>query len=618
MSSDTSMVSSLPRWDVSEYFPAVDSPEFRGAVEALGNRVSHVRERVDALDIRRQSAVPVTPETIAAYEEITNDLNGIGDDTRIIGSYLHAFISTDARDAVAPAAYSELEALLVNLANVRTRHTAWVGSFDAEALIDASTVARDHAFAVHKAAIAARHQMSEAEEDLSAHLSISGSSAWAKLHGNITSRLTVAVEFPDAVNDERAGTTRTLPMSAVRGLAHDADPHIRRAAYEAELRGWETVGVPLAAAMNGIKGEVVTLNGRRGWSDALAPALFGNNVERETLAAMHEACVASFPDFRRYFRAKSRLLGHSGPLPWFDLFAPLGQGARSWPYPEAEAFVIDRFADYSDRLAGVARRAMRERWVDAEPRDGKRDGAFCMSVRGDESRVFMNFAHSFNSVQTLAHELGHAYHNINLADRTATQRATPMPLAETASIFCETLVTTAALDRAAGADRLTMLDAFLENASQIVVDIHSRFLLETRVFEQRAKRELSVEELNNLMLAAQRETYGDGLDTNQLHAYMWAMKPHYYSTRSFYNWPYTFGLLFGLGLYARYEHDATPFRRGFDDLLAHTGMESAAQLGHRFGIDFASVGFWKDSLDVCRARIDDFVAAVDEELARRS
>lgn len=505
MSSDTSMVSSLPRWDVSEYFPAVDSPEFRGAVEALRNRVSHVRERVDALDIRRQSAVPVTPETIAAYEEITNDLNGIGDDTRIIGSYLHAFISTDARDAVAPAAYSELEALLVNLANVRTRHTAWVGSFDAEALIYASTVARDHAFAVHKAAIAARHQMSEAEEDLSAHLSISGSSAWAKLHGNITSRLTVAVEFPDAVNDERAGTTRTLPMSAVRGLAHDADPHIRRAAYEAELRGWETVGVPLAAAMNGIKGEVVTLNGRRGWSDALAPALFGNNVERETLSAMHEACVASFPDFRRYFRAKSRLLGHSGPLPWFDLFAPLGQGARSWPYPEAEAFVIDRFADYSDRLAGVARRAMRERWVDAEPRDGKRDGAFCMSVRGDESRVFMNFAHSFNSVQTLAHELGHAYHNINLADRTATQRATPMPLAETASIFCETLVTTAALDRAAGADRLTMLDAFLENASQIVVDIHSRFLLETRVFEQRAKRELSVEELNNLMLAAQRK-----------------------------------------------------------------------------------------------------------------
>ncbi|MSQ43440.1 MAG: oligoendopeptidase F [Chloroflexi bacterium] len=618
MSSDATVASSLPHWDVSAYFPAVESSEFRDAVDALRIRVASLRERADILDIRRHDHPSASDAAVAAYDEITRELNGIGDDVRLLSSYLHAFISTDARNTAAQGAYSELDKLLVDLSTVWTRHTAWVGSFDSDALIARSTEASHHAFAVRKAAIAARHQMSEAEEDLSAHLTISGSSAWAKLHGNITSRLAVAVEFPEAVNDERAGTTRTLPMSAVRGLAHDADPHVRKAAYEAELRGWETVGVPLAAAMNGIKGEVVTLNARRGWPDALAPALFGNNVERETLSAMHEACVASFPDFRRYFRAKARLLGHAGPLPWCDLFAPLGQGARSWPYPEAEAFVIDRFADYSDRLAGVARRAMRERWVDAEPRDGKRDGAFCMSVRADESRVFMNFAHSFNSVQTLAHELGHAYHNINLADRTATQRATPMPLAETASIFCETLVTTAALDRAAGADRLTMLDAFLENASQIVVDIHSRFLLETRVFGQRAKRELSVEELNNLMLGAQRETYGDGLDTDQLHAFMWAMKPHYYSTRSFYNWPYTFGLLFGLGLYARYEQDAPPFRRSFDDLLAHTGMESAAQLGHRFGIDFGSVGFWKDSLDVCRARIDDFATAVDHEITRRS
>ena len=600
-----------PRWDVSEYFPAVDSSEFRAAVDALAARVTHVRERVDALGIRRQDAVPVTPETVAAYDEVTTDLNRIGDDTRLLGSYLHAFISTDARDTAAPAAYSELEALLVNLANVRTRHTAWVGSFDAEALIGASSVAHDHAFAVRKAQVAARHQMAEGEEELAARLSLPGSSAWGKLHGNVTSRQMVTVSFPNDVADERAGQTVTLPMSAVRGLAHDPDAAIRCAAYHAELQGWEGVGVPLAAAMNGIKGEVATLNARRGWADALEPALFGNNVDRQTLDAMHAACVASFPDFRRYFRAKARLLGHEGALPWADLFAPVGKGARRWTYAEAEAYVINQFGTYSGRLADVAKRAMAGRWVDAEPRDGKRDGAFCMSMQGDESRILMNFSESFNSVQTLAHELGHAYHNVNLADRTALQRSTPMPFAETASIFSETLVTTAALDDAQGDDRLAMLDAFLENASQVVVDIHSRFLTESRIFELRTRRELSVEELCETMRQAQLETYGDGLDPDKLHPYMWAMKPHYYSTRSFYNWPYTFGLLFGLGLYARYRADADAFRAGFDNLLAHTGMEGAADLGHRFGMDFASVDFWRGSLDVCRAQIDAFVADVD-------
>ena len=201
-----------------------------------------------------------------------------------------------------------------------------------------------------------------------------------------------------------------------------------------------------------------------------------------------------------------------------------------------------------------------------------------MDLRRDESRVFLNFEPSFNSVQTLAHELGHAYHNVQLARRTPMQRQTPMPLAETASIFCETIVTNAALATAQGAEKLAILEGDLQDACQVVVDIHSRFLFESAVFERRARRELSVEELNGLMLEAQRETYGDGLDAEALHPYMWAVKPHYYSRRSFYNWPYTFGLLFGLGLYARYREDADAFRAGYDDLLSSTGLEDAADL----------------------------------------
>jgi oligoendopeptidase F len=214
-------------------------------------------------------------------------------------------------------------------------------------------------------------------------------------------------------------------------------------------------------------------------------------------------------------------------------------------------------------------------------------------------------------MSTLAHELGHGYHNLNLADRTMLQRDTPMTLAETASIFCETIVREAALARADAAERLEILEASLQGSCQVVVDITSRFLFERRVFEGRQQRELSVGELNEFMLQAQRETYGDGLDEALLHPYMWAMKPHYYSAgRSFYNFPYMFGLLFGLGLYARYRQDPEQFRASYDDLLSSTGLADAATLAARFGIEIRTPAFWAASLDIVRGDIDRFESLV--------
>ncbi len=418
----------------------------------------------------------------------------------------------------------------------------------------------------------------------------------------MTSGVTAEVAYPD-------GRRETLPIFAVRGLATDPDPALRRAAFTAELAAWEAHATPIAAALNALKGENLALGARRGWADPLDAVLEHSAVSRPTLDAMSAAVEASLPDWRRYLRAKARLLGKDR-LAFWDLFAPVGT-APPQPWGQATATVEAAFAGYSDDLVGLARDALAANWVDAGPRAGKVGGGFCMGVGDGVSRILMNYDGSIDSVHTLAHELGHAYHNRTLRDRTPLQRSTPMALAETASIFCETILTDRALDEATDPGvRLALLEADLQGACQVVVDIRSRFLFEAEVFAARRQQALSPRRLCDLMRQAQLDAYGDGLDPDELHPYMWAAKPHYYHS-TFYNWPYTFGLLFGLGLYARWQADAAGFRTAYDELLSSTGLGTAAELAARFGIDVEDEAFWASSLGVLRTRIDDFCAAAD-------
>ena len=475
---------------------------------------------------------------------------------------------------------------------------AWVGGSDIEALRAQSQMARDHSYLLWKMQQQALHQMSEAEEELTTELRTAGLTGWARLHGNMSALLEVRVALPDG--------EQTLPMSSVRALGNHADRAVRKAAYEAEQRTWAGVAVPFAAALNGIKGFQQVVRRRRRYADDVEPTLPANGINRAALDAMQLACVEAFPDFRRYMRAKARALGLER-LNWFDLSAPVGTTARRYTWSEAEAFILENFGRYSTRLAEFARQTFDDRWIDADPRLGKQGGAYCTGLRPGISRIMMNFDGSFNSVSTLAHELGHGYHNLNLKDRSALQRGTPSTLAETASIFCETLAFDAAATNATAEERLTLLDTVLDRNLAVVVDIHSRFLLESGVFAKRIERDLTVPELNALMTEAQRQTYGPDLET--CHEYMWAVKGHYYGP-TFYNYPYTFGLLFGLGLYARYREDPAAFQSQYDDLLSATGMYDAVTLCQRFGSDITRPDFWRSSLNIIRGQIDEFEAMV--------
>ena len=590
----------LPLWSVTDVHESLTSRSFVDSLERVKSDVGRLEALYDELGIR---ALPdgvsptVDSETGSRLDRAIRDFNAVVAQTEILEAYVYATVATNTRDETAQALLSEIEVAGSRITPLLARLADFVCDHDVDALSAVSSEARDHLGPLMRLAERSEHQMDESEEGLYAELSTTGSSAWGRLQGDITSQLTVDVQLPTG--------TKRMPMPAVRGLATDSDVAVRKAAYDAEMVAWPTVATACAAAMNAIKGEANTINRRRRWDSPLDASLYGNSVSRATFDAMQSAIIASLPDFRSWMRTKARLHGHAGALPWWDLMAPLPIAGGSITWDESVDLVRNAFSSFGPNLAGLVDRAINESWLDVPSREGKVGGAFCMPFVDDRSLVLLNWSGSVESAQTTAHELGHAYHNTQLAGRTPLQKRLPMALAETASIFCETLVVEAGLATLQGKERLALLDVDLQGANQVVVDIHSRFLFETEVFARRQRRTLGVNELNEIMLQSQADAYGDGLDQTTAHPHMWVLKGHYYGSH-FYNWPYTYGLLFGLGLFAQYHADPDRFRGGYDDLLSRAGMATAEELGAAFGIDVTSEAFWTASLDVLRARMAEY------------
>ncbi len=594
----------LPHWDLSQIYTGLDSPAFAADFDATMAALDALLVRFDTLGIDQREPGQFSDADVAAFEELIATLGRLDEQILTLRSFIYSFVATDSRNQVAQARYSEFQQRSVAISQIENRFTAWVSGLDAEELIARSSVAASHEYLLQRVRMQAAHMMTPIEENLAAELSPTGGRSWGRLQADVSSQLLVPVQLD--------GELRELPMTLIRNIAFENDRNRRQAAYEAELAAWKRAAVPLAAAMNGIKGEVGILARKRKWATPLDQALFDNAIDRATLDAMLQAARESFPDFRRYMQAKARFLGLER-LAWYDLFAPIAgtTEGKNWSFDAARDFILTQFSTFTPQMAELASRAFDEDWIDAEPRAGKVGGAFCMPVRTGESRILSNYTDAIGSVMTLAHELGHAYHNHCLASQTPRNRSTPMTLAETASIFCETIIRKAALAQAAPQERLVMLEAALQNTCQVVVDITSRFLFEQAVFEQRRQRALSADELCAAMLATQRETYGDGLDPQSLHGYMWAAKPHYYSAGlSFYNFPYMFGLLFGLGLYAIYLREPDGFVARYEALLSSTGRADAATLAAQVGIDLRTPAFWRASLDMIRDDIDAFEALV--------
>jgi len=588
------MTDSIPQWDLSNIYTGVDDPQ-------LALDLSILKDETIALTrFFENDLLPIEKEQVSAEDlnrllsHLVTLINTINTRGGTIGSYLYGLTSTNSFDKAAEQLQSQFQIGMLPFHNVFMRIKSWLGKLADQlpAALAIPGVAHEHAFILLEEAHQSQFLMSEPEEELAIELSLSGGSAWGDLQGTLTSQKQVEFEID--------GKTETLPLPALINLRSHPSADMRERAYTLEQATFEDMKETLAACLNGVKGEVNTLDRKRGREDSLHSSLDAARIDRQTLEAMIAAIQDSLPMFRSYFQAKAKLLG-SEKLPWWSLFAPIGSVDKVYTFEEAKETVLTNFGRFSPELSDFARHAFENHWIDALQRPGKRGGAYCMEIVGvKESRIMSNFDGSFDQVMTLAHELGHAFHNYCAfqADKTPLQTDTPMTLAETASIMCETIVFNALLEQIDDPKvEQAILETSISSDAQTIVDIYSRFLFEREVFERRKNATLSADEISEIMLQAQRDSYGDGINPDVMNKFAWTWKPHYYSTGlSFYNYPYAFGNLFAKGLYAIYKQKGSAFVEDYKALLASTGEGSAADLAARFGIDIRTKEFWAASI----------------------
>ena len=564
-------------WNLNMLYTGFDDPALARDEKRIGERM----DEVEALLKSGQEPGKVLPSVIRATVEAVVDMDAYGD-------FVMLTLSADARNEDALRMREKMMRLGMRMDQVSSAVSRYLGAVkDLDAVIDGDDTLREHAYVLREMAEQARHTIDPAIEGVVLEMELNGGHAFENLRDQLDANHLVPYKG------------EKLPLSAVRNLAYDADGEVRKAAYEAEIAAYPAMEIPMAACLNAIKGEALTLCGLKKYDSLLDMTLCEARMDRETLDTMIGVIEESLPRFREILKAKARALGHKNGLPFYDLFAPMGESGKKYTLEEARQLLIDVMGGFSQDMAGMIDEAFRDRWIDAYPREGKSGGAFCASSgRTKTSFVLTNFDGSLSDVLTLAHELGHAFHNKNLYTRSPLNRGTPMPLAETASTFNEIVFTKSMLERCGEGERLQILDQELTDAVQVIVDIMSRYLFESEVVRRRAEGEMTPKELCQIMLDAQKKTYGDGLDPEYMHPYMWACKSHYYSTGlNFYNFPYAFGMLFGRGVYALYKQNGPAFEETYKKLLSSTGMATIYDVAKSVGIDLHDPAFWRASVE---------------------
>ena len=581
-------------WNLDPIYPGFDAPEFRKDLEELKNTVAAYTAWVKTLD---------TLDPLEGLKTGTDYLERLFAYGNKLVEYCMLRQAANTLDGEASSGASQVMGLLSTMAGPKAIFKDWAAKLpDLMELVASDEVLKEYTFLYSNILSSSSFQLPGMGEEIMAKMELSGGSAWGDLQQFLTS--TVPVQY-------RGDKTN---LSTIRNLAYDPDPAVRKDAYETELNCYERISDSVAFALNSIKLETLTDCELRGYESPLDRTLKEAHMSRATLDAMLGAMDEYLPKFWQYLKAKGKALGHENGLPWYDLFAPMGAMAEKYTAEGAREYLVDLFSGFDQELADMVARAFDNAWIDFYPRSGKSGGAFCSGVDClHESRILTNFDGQFGDVVTLAHELGHAFHNQCIDSHRVLNHDYSMPLAETASTFNECVIMNAAIKAAkTDEEKLALIESQLQDATQVICDIYSRYRFETMVFEKRKEEFLHSSALCDLMTQAQKLSYGDGLDGDVMHPFMWVCKSHYYGP-TFYNFPYAFGALFARGLYAQYEREGAAFVPKYKKLLYTTAIATAEDTAKVADIDLTDRDFWRSALQMLADEIDLFCELVEKK-----
>jgi len=605
----------IPRWNLDSIFPSINSNEYKNALSDYQNAMTNLESLLSSAKKMMKEA----PENFDFASWLAGYLKSDDKASRLassLGAYSYIIYSVDTTNTDFLNNISKIDELALRFEQIELdfQNILMMNSARIDDFCKKFPEFAEYKFILNESVEDTKHQMSKAEENLASDLQRTGGDAWDRLHEQIISNL----------KDENGKTFNEL-----RNDAYSSDKDLRKKSYETEIKLLKQNEIAFAACLNNLKGETVTLNKRRKWNEAIDRSLSSSRMSKKTLDALIGAIEDSLPKWREYFQLKAKYLQNHNltssknagtendkGIAFYDLFAPMNVVSTSsttenllsktWTFEEAKNYIIERYNSFSTEMGDFAKNAFEKNWIDAECRSGKVGGAYDEDFAiNNESRIMTNFTGAFSDIITLAHELGHAYHFSCMKGKPCAFYSYPMTLAETASTFAETIVKQDMISKCSGEEKLQILDLDLQDTSQVLVDILSRFYFERSVFEKRAESELNSEDFCNLMRDAQEKSYGDGLSKTERHEYMWAVKSHYYSTGlDFYNFPYAFGQLFGAGLYALYQKEGKTFSDKYAKLLSKTGSMSCESLCKEAGFDIESKDFWKSGIEMYLKEIE--------------
>lgn len=584
-------------WDLDVFFKGGSQSEsFASYLDMIRDELAEFHEKIESFTGPKRA--DDTKELVA----ILSLFESVVKKTRQAGAFVSCLQAQNMNDSKANQKRSEITQLSATFHNTLVVFDSKLSEIDGglwNDLLEQEEI-KEISYILNERREKVKDRLSVEQETLVQGLAVDGYHSWGDLYNAIISKIKIPFE------DD--GETKMLSVGQASNLTARPDRHTRKLITENLNHAWEQDADILSRTLNHLGGFRLNVYGARGWKNVLKEPLEINRMKEETLDVMWEVISDNKQPFVDYLNRKAALLGLE-KLDWCDLEAPIGTDTGNYSYDGAANFIVDQFHTFGPRLAAFSEKAFKERWIEAEDRDGKRPGGFCTSFpESGQSRIFMTFSGSASNVSTLAHELGHAFHQEAMLDVRPLNRGYAMNVAETASTFAEMIVADAALKQADTKEQnLVLLEDKLQRSVAFYMNIHARFLFETRFYEERKKGTVPAERLNELMVEAQKEAYCDAL--GEYAPYFWASKLHFYITSvPFYNFPYTFGYLFSLGIYARALKEGAKFEEKYILLLKDTASMTVEDLAYKhLNIDLTKREFWEDAIELSIKDAEEFL-----------